>query len=295
MIKNRFIKQAQIAYKDKEYNKSALLYEKAIKSGTLSSFIFYSTSCSFALSGDKEKAFDYLEEAINHGFYNLRMLKENKDLKNLHNNRRWKVIIKKCNESLKEALEKATIFRINRKWEYKAHFLDKQNNITGCQSITLKVLKGNFLEQQIKAIWDYGKTTFKGMNEGTGIIDFPGYIWLHPPRKGKFKFTQFAPFPQIRNPLKKGNKWESTLTLNKKCGKLAGLEIKGYYEITKQKVISLPTKSIKCWQVNSVSKSKLGIYKAIYYFNPEYGFVRWEYMKPDSTSVILDLEKVKGF
>ncbi|MDD5530995.1 MAG: PDZ domain-containing protein [bacterium] len=295
-IKERFIHQARIAYGHKEYNRSASLYEKAIKSGEVSPFILYSTAGSFALAGNREKAFDYLKKTINRGFYNLLMLKENADFKSLHNDRLWKTVTKECSKELKKALERATIFIPNRKWKYKTQFLDKNNNIIDCQTVALKVLEGSFVEQQIKASWNYDKTSQRNVKEETGIMDFPGYIWIHPPRKGKFAFTQFAPFPQIRKPFKEGNRWESTLILNEKLGKLAGLEIKWYYEITKQKDIPiLPIKSMKCWQINGVSKSKLGVYKVTYYFHPKYGFVRWEYTKPDSAKVILDLEKVSGF
>jgi len=65
--------------------------------------------------------------------------------------------------------------------------------------------------------------------------------------------------------------------------------------IKKVEIPTLYKKIPECWQIDARGESKLGIYKATFYFHPQYGFVRWEYTKPDSTQVILDLEKVSGF
>lgn len=53
-----------------------------------------------------------------------------------------------------------------------------------------------------------------GLNySSTGVIENPGNVWLHPPRRALFRILELNPFPYIKAPYKVGNKWEWTLRI----------------------------------------------------------------------------------
>ncbi|MDD2889194.1 MAG: PDZ domain-containing protein [bacterium] len=293
LVKQRLADKAYKAYKNKNYKESAEIYEKVIQiKGNTDNGTFYDAACSFALAGNKDKAFEYLGKAVDNGYCNLQWMRTDTDLASLHKDPRFKKILRECRKAQKENvsmfLKEANIYKAGREWIYKGSFLDIKGKVTSSQSVTLKIPGGDFLEQQIKIRWSYEE----GSSEETGVIDDSKEVWIHPPREGDFKFTELTAFPEIHKPFIKGKKWEGVLSIGKGWGKWEGLTIKNAHEIVGQKDVSNFT---GCWQVDTKAESKEGIYKATFYFHPEYGFVRWEYTKPDSTKVILDLEKVSGF
>ena len=92
-----------------EYRKAAECYEKAFdmrlnnSSDYLNSVIFsesdnikwcyYNTACAWALSGECERAFSSLQEAVKAGWKNINMLKNDERLQSLRTNSRWVGII----------------------------------------------------------------------------------------------------------------------------------------------------------------------------------------------------------
>lgn len=295
LLQPRLFYEAKRAYNDKNYKESAQMYEEGIKMGTIDGGTFYDAACSFALIGYKEKALTYLEKAIDNGYHNFEWMKGDSDLVSLHEEARFAKVLQKCGniqEDVKKFLEEATIYKAGREWVYRGKFLNSNGEVTSSQSITLNIPGGDFLGQQIMIKWSYEK----GGAEVTGIIDNPKRVWSHPPRGGDFRFTELTSFPEIIKPFKKGDKWGGVLHIGQGWGELEGLDINNYYEVIGQKDVSTAFKNFKdCWQVDTRTESKKGNYKVTYYFHPEYGFVRWEYTNPDSTKVILDLEKVSGF
>lgn len=151
------------------------------------------------------------------------------------------------------------------------------------------------------------------------------------PRMLDLSFLKFAPSPWVNIPINQGQEW-NRLTfeidyslfpeLLKKGTKLQPWETQPvehisclpltpegtikekhtqnwknqYYKVLEQKEVKTLLMNFKnCWEIDSKAESKEGTYKAVFYLNEKYGFVRWEYTKPDSSQVILDLEKVSGF
>jgi hypothetical protein len=210
------------------------------------------------------------------------------------------------------------IYRKGKEWEYRTTFFDKNGSVKDSQFVVLSVTGEDFLgqtgirykymdgngkkiEYESKTVTDTSGTTtiISGIKaeEQTGIIENSKKIWLHPPRAtANFRFTELTAFPEIQKPFIKGKKWKGLLSIGKGWGKWEGFEVKNYYEIVGQKDVSTSLMNFTgCWQVDTKAESKEGIYKTTYYFHPKYGFVLWEYTNPDSTKVILDLEKVSGF
>ena len=69
--------------------------EQAIKVGGGAALDFYNLACAFALSGEKEKALDNLEKAINAGFTDRQQYETDSDLDSLRETGRFKELLKK--------------------------------------------------------------------------------------------------------------------------------------------------------------------------------------------------------
>jgi C-terminal processing protease CtpA/Prc len=81
--------EALMAYNNKDYTKSAGLYALAIKKGSLSADNYYNAACCYALTGDKENAFWFLELATRYGYTNTAHISKDSDLNSLHADSRW--------------------------------------------------------------------------------------------------------------------------------------------------------------------------------------------------------------
>jgi hypothetical protein len=89
------VRSAHEAYKAGQFVKSATLLELAITSGSKDPIILYNASCCFALSGRKEKAWKYLEQAVEQGFSQAEHMQKDTDLISLHSDPRWNKLIEK--------------------------------------------------------------------------------------------------------------------------------------------------------------------------------------------------------
>ncbi len=90
------ILQADTAYQHKRYVECSIFYELAIAAGANDPITLYNASCCFALSGRKEKAFNYLGKSIDQGFSQAEHMEQDSDLVSLHPDPRWKQIIDKA-------------------------------------------------------------------------------------------------------------------------------------------------------------------------------------------------------
>jgi len=69
--------------------------EQAIKVGGGAALDFYNLACAFALSGEKEKALDNLDKAVNAGFTDRQQYDTDSDLDSLRETERFKELLKK--------------------------------------------------------------------------------------------------------------------------------------------------------------------------------------------------------
>lgn len=201
------------------------------------------------------------------------------------------------------------IFKPGRIWIYKTFFINPKGDTVDSQTIKLEVFN-ELCGQERKIKWTYSKHQSydsdtilrRELNvpisyvteEITGALEDNKGVFLHPPRMGEFEFTELAPFPYF---FKNKKLWENVLTITlSRNEKWLGLKVTTCSEIIGEiKTSTLYKKPLKCLQIDTRGESKEGVYKATYYFHPQYGFVRWEYIKPDSTKVILDLQTLSGF
>lgn len=87
------IAQAEQFYHAKDYSKSTSKYKEAFKIEQKNSNDYYNAGCSAALSGKKDLAFEWLNQAYKNGWTNLQHMKSDTDLKTLHGNKNWDNLI----------------------------------------------------------------------------------------------------------------------------------------------------------------------------------------------------------
>lgn len=95
-----YLTQADSAYEKGSYAESAHLFTVAISKGASHPNSFYNAACSFALSGNKDSAFVFLEKAIAKGWRDVNLMQKDKDLNSLHSDPLWIEVVTKCQTAL---------------------------------------------------------------------------------------------------------------------------------------------------------------------------------------------------
>lgn len=105
----------------KDYDGAISGYRKALELGALQAnfkaICEYNTACAYALKGDKEAAYKWLNTSVDHGFRNLAGLRVDTDLNTLHSDPRW--------ETLAATKDVSKLDR-NAGWRYDLWFLNRE-------------------------------------------------------------------------------------------------------------------------------------------------------------------------
>lgn len=89
-----WLQLANAAYEGKDYRRSIAAYEKVIElGGGFPSNAAYNIACDYALLGEKEQAFKWLQKAFDMGFRNLAHAAVDTDLQSLHDDPRFNKIV----------------------------------------------------------------------------------------------------------------------------------------------------------------------------------------------------------
>lgn len=135
---------------------------------------------------------------------------------------------------------------------------------------------------------------------GTGLIENKHRVWTHPNRMYGLEIVEFSPFPEIRFPLKKGTTWTSTISpgpnpsYNQWIKFDKTIDCVSTYKITEKTQLKTKIGTLKCFitkatAVNPISKN--GYLTS--YFNPEYGFVKLEYINIDGNRLVMEVVDFK--
>jgi hypothetical protein len=81
-------------YSDSNYVESAIKYQAAFKIEAKNPGDLYNGSCSAALAGEKDLAFEWLNLAFKNGWMNIKHLKTDTDLTSLHESKKWDELLK---------------------------------------------------------------------------------------------------------------------------------------------------------------------------------------------------------
>ena len=91
------ITQAFKALDKERYDKSSRLFVAAInESRTERWSLYYLAACAFAMQGNREAAFRYLDGAIRRGFWYVEYLEKHDKLRALHSDKQWSRTISRC-------------------------------------------------------------------------------------------------------------------------------------------------------------------------------------------------------
>ncbi|VEE05255.1 Uncharacterised protein [Chryseobacterium gleum] len=97
---SKLINEADQLYRAKDYKMSADVYDKAFKIESENPSQLYNGACSSALAGNTKKAFKWLNLSIDKGWTNLKHLKSDTDLDNLHSKKEWGKTIEKLEKKI---------------------------------------------------------------------------------------------------------------------------------------------------------------------------------------------------
>ncbi len=132
----------------------------------------------------------------------------------------------------------------------------------------------------------------------TGIVENAENIWIHPPRDGFFKSLETCPFPYIKVNKPTGYIWTDSMSIgnhwsNMKWGFWDGRLLLNYeYEIKGKEKIHTKIGELNCIVVNAVANSNIGQSGLKYYFSPEYGFVKLEYLLFTGLQIELNIVQI---
>ena len=127
-----------------------------------------------------------------------------------------------------------------------------------------------------------------------GVIENVEEIWMHPFRFNQFNFTEVAPFPEIKFPLKIGKTWSGQLRIMDGWGDWTNTSGSFEYEVVAQETINIKYGSIdNCWHIISKSEYPFGNSTFEYWFNESLGFVKKEYKNYGNQTLSIELEEIK--
>lgn len=217
------ISRADSLYNAKDYKASGITYSAAFKfnGGEGSNNEKYNAACSWALAGNADNAFLYLDQ-ITHktqGYDNYDHITNDPDLKGLYSDKRWSSLIASVNKN-----EETTDAKLNKPLvaELKQIFKDDQGPRLEIDSVQKKY--GNNSDQ-MKALWKkIGRLDSIDLIKVTAILDKHG--WLGPDSIGPrgtqtlFLVIQHADLKVqekyiqgLRDAVKKGNGFPDELAL----------------------------------------------------------------------------------
>lgn len=96
----KLISEADQLYQTKDYKMSTDVYDKAFKIESENPSHLYNGACASSLAGNTTKAFQWLNLSIEKGWTNLKHLKSDTDLDNLHSKKEWGKTVEKLEKKI---------------------------------------------------------------------------------------------------------------------------------------------------------------------------------------------------
>ncbi len=94
--------KATAAYQQKHYREAAGLFAKALEAGADDPGVAYNGACSWALAGDRDKAFESLNKAAELGYADAEAARNDKDFESLHGDPRWTAALARFTRAAEE-------------------------------------------------------------------------------------------------------------------------------------------------------------------------------------------------
>lgn len=98
---NALYQQSNVALQEKRYAEAAEKFSRVFSLDSEINDAAYNAACAFALMGEADQAFVWLDKAMHAGYLNVEHTKKDVDLTSLHNDSRWAAFISKMSEKRK--------------------------------------------------------------------------------------------------------------------------------------------------------------------------------------------------
>jgi tetratricopeptide (TPR) repeat protein len=80
-----------------DFRRAAIFLDIAVRAGNEHPNLIYNLACLYSKARNKKKALDYLQQAVKKGFNDLELIKKDKDLDFIRNEKEFKEIIREIN------------------------------------------------------------------------------------------------------------------------------------------------------------------------------------------------------
>jgi hypothetical protein len=201
----------------------------------------------------------------------------------------------------------ASVYKPGRVWEFDVTIQDSSGIAVDSFQLNMKTRNSDIAEKAIRQItveYEYLKNGKTFETETTGIEDNTERIHIHPPRDSYFDISEVVHFPFITKPIGSGFKASTEIVIqkasfmNRRTNEkidLAGKKIKQEIALTDSTAFSFKKKELKCYVVEGKNLNylnELGQFTGKFYFNENYGFVKFIYTTPWKSKIEASLKSV---
>lgn len=179
------------------------------------------------------------------------------------------------------------LMALGKRWE---HQPEKQDEIVVQYEFTNDDFERNKKYQLNKKL-----QSIQWMGQGTeGVIENVEEIWMHPLRSNQFNFTEVAPFPEIKFPLRIDKSWSGGLSIQQGWGDWENSSGNFQYKVVAKENIKTKYGQIDdCWKIESQATYQFGKSYFDYWFNEDLGFIKMEYKNYGNQTLSIELAEVK--
>lgn len=129
----------------------------------------------------------------------------------------------------------------------------------------------------------------------TGVVDNKSNIWLHPPRIGPLKILNLSAYPFVKFPIIMGDTWDCDMIIGRNWSHkdFGGLwktdtdKFMHHYKVVGVSSLVINSQSFLCFQISSITKSKIGQSSCTFYFSEEFGFLRMSFFSLNGSEIRL--------
>tara|TARA_B100000989_G_scaffold294298_1_gene273181 strand:- start:657 stop:1016 length:360 start_codon:yes stop_codon:yes gene_type:complete len=113
---------------------------------------------------------------------------------------------------------------------------------------------------------------------------------MHPFRANQYLFTEVAPFPEVKFPLKIDKSWSGYLRIGNGWGDWVNTSGNMTYHVESKEDYDSKMGLIKdCWKIRSKAIYPFGVSYLDFLFNSEIGFVRMDYLNYEEQKLTFEL------
>jgi hypothetical protein len=205
-----------------------------------------------------------------------------------------------CQQTPPQSPPAGNIFSKGRKFIYQASHFAAGASQARLDTVAITCLgrykPGQYDTTQTKIGYSYDATS--PPSSFPGVLEKDSALWSHPPRDGQYRILELSPFPYIKLPARRGQRWTWKLAVGSQWGDAqwatwqGDMLVTSNYQTLGQQVIHTPLGALSCWVVQARATCSKGTSALTIFYHPRYGFVRWAYRNIDDSRLVLNLVAV---